>query len=226
MWGIETSLTLGEEKANAMFSWSNTIIRLWCIHDVLWCIDQYLYKKTFNSKFTLLSILYLREVQVYTLEVKSLHTPLQNLGNAENDNWCKLFCWSHFTHVCECHGDTKCPSVIPNKIFYSKGPWVGSYEHFGLEWPFNMATVKGTSEGNISHWEHTIEFNSLWRPHRPRRAAPLLAGARRRTTLKMNDFRPIWRSRRRLCESTVRVNSKYLEYFIKFDQKIVCMHRP
>lgn len=59
------------------------------------------------------------------------------------------------------HGNAKCPSVVPFKIFHSKGPFeVDSYEHFGLEWPFSMAvmivfTPKCPWEGNISRLQYT-----------------------------------------------------------------------
>ncbi len=47
-----------------------------------------------------------------------------------------------------------------------------------------------------------FQLSSTLSPSKTRRAA--LAGARRRLTLKMNDFRPLWRSRRLRCERTVR----------------------
>ncbi len=59
------------------------------------------------------------------------------------------------------HGGPKCPSVVPFKILHSEGPFeVASFEHFGLEWPFNMAAMivfspKCPSEGDISHLERT-----------------------------------------------------------------------
>ncbi len=59
------------------------------------------------------------------------------------------------------HGGPKCPSVVPFKILHSEGPFeVASFEHFGLEWPFNMAAMivfspKCPSEGDISHLECT-----------------------------------------------------------------------
>ncbi len=53
------------------------------------------------------------------------------------------------------HGGPKCPSIVPFEILYSKRPFeVASFEHFGLEWPFNMTalivfTPKYPSEGDI-----------------------------------------------------------------------------
>ncbi len=38
----------------------------------------------------------------------------------------------------------KCPSVVPFKILHSEGPFeVASFEHFGLERPFNI--LSGTT---------------------------------------------------------------------------------
>ncbi len=38
------------------------------------------------------------------------------------------------------YGSPKCPPVEPFKILNSEGPFeVASFEHFGLERPFNMA---------------------------------------------------------------------------------------
>ncbi|ROL45560.1 hypothetical protein DPX16_17676 [Anabarilius grahami] len=60
------------------------------------------------------------------------------------------------------HGGPKCPSVVPFKILHSEGPFeVASFEHFGLERPFNMAamiifTPKCPSEGDISRLERTV----------------------------------------------------------------------
>ncbi len=57
------------------------------------------------------------------------------------------------------HGSPKCPSVVPFEILHSEGPFeVASFEHFGLERPFNMAamivfTPKCPSEGDISRLE-------------------------------------------------------------------------
>ncbi len=59
------------------------------------------------------------------------------------------------------HGSPKCPSVVPFEILHSEGPFeVASFEHFGLELPFNMAamsvfTPKCPSEGDISRLERT-----------------------------------------------------------------------
>ncbi len=39
------------------------------------------------------------------------------------------------------HGSLKCPPVEPFKILHSEGPFeVASFEHFGLERPFNLAS--------------------------------------------------------------------------------------
>ncbi len=63
------------------------------------------------------------------------------------------------------HGSPKCPSVEPFEILHSKGPFeVASFEHFGLERPFNMTamivfTPKCPSEGDISRLERT---DSSW----------------------------------------------------------------
>ncbi len=67
-----------------------------------------------------------------------------------------------------------------------------------------------------SHRRRRERQNSLWPPcqRRCRKIrwrsdsltlvdAPLSPGARRRLSLKMNDFRPLWRSRRLRCERTV-----------------------
>ncbi len=48
-----------------------------------------------------------------------------------------------------------------------------------------------------------FQLSSTLSPSKTRRAA--LAGARRRLSLKMNDFRPLWRSRRLRCERTVKL---------------------
>ncbi len=62
------------------------------------------------------------------------------------------------------HGGPKCPSVVSFEILHSEGPFeVASFEHFGLERPFNMAglagmivfTPKCPSEGDISRLERT-----------------------------------------------------------------------
>ncbi len=40
------------------------------------------------------------------------------------------------------HGGLKCPSVVPFEILHSEGPFeVASFEHIGLERPFNMAAM-------------------------------------------------------------------------------------
>ncbi len=51
------------------------------------------------------------------------------------------------------------PSVVPFKIINSEGPFeVASFEHFGLERPFNMAAmIVFTSEGDISCLESTVD---------------------------------------------------------------------
>ncbi len=65
------------------------------------------------------------------------------------------------------HGSTKCPSVIPFEILNSEGPFeVASFEHFGLERPFNMAamivfTPKALSEGDVSRLECTVRFRAV-----------------------------------------------------------------
>ncbi len=48
-------------------------------------------------------------------------------------------------------GGPKCPSVVPFEILNSEGPFeVASFEHFGLERPFNMvAMIVFTLEGDI-----------------------------------------------------------------------------
>ncbi len=62
------------------------------------------------------------------------------------------------------HGSPKCPSVVPFEILHSEGPFeVASFEHFGLERPFNMVamivfTPKCLSEGDISRLECTVHF--------------------------------------------------------------------
>ncbi len=60
------------------------------------------------------------------------------------------------------HGSPKCPLVVPFEILHSEGPFeVASFEHLGLERPFNMAamivfTPKCPSEGDISCLERTV----------------------------------------------------------------------
>ncbi len=66
------------------------------------------------------------------------------------------------------HGGPKCPSVVPFEILHSKGPFeVASFEHFGLEQPFNMAamivfTPRCPSEGDISRLERTVYDDDIY----------------------------------------------------------------
>ncbi len=59
------------------------------------------------------------------------------------------------------HGSPKCPSVVPFEILHFEGPFeVASFEHFGLERPFNMAAMivfipKCPSEDDVSRLERT-----------------------------------------------------------------------
>lgn len=58
-------------------------------------------------------------------------------------------------HHAKNHGAVERPSVVPFKILYSEGAFeVASYEHFGLEQPFDMVamtdlTPKCPLEGDI-----------------------------------------------------------------------------
>ncbi len=74
--------------------------------------------------------------------------------------FCVFILWPHggaviMQRICaKAHGCSKCPSFFPFKIFHSEGPFeVVSFEHFGLERPFNVAamivfTPKCPSEGD------------------------------------------------------------------------------
>ncbi len=85
--------------------------------------------------------------------------------------FCIFILWPHggaaiMERICaKAHGCSKCPSVVPFKIFHFEGPFeVASFEHFGLERPFNVAVMivfipKCPSEGGTSHLERTISIH-------------------------------------------------------------------
>ncbi len=62
------------------------------------------------------------------------------------------------------HESPTCLLVVPFEILHSEGPFeVASFEHLGLERPFNMAamlvfTQKCPSEGHLSRLERTVSL--------------------------------------------------------------------
>ncbi len=94
------------------------------------------------------------------------------------------FCWKTSVLVWKCLGT----NVVGTKVY--KTAFSGTLSSGGLlhsDWlpPYRV----------IAHY-HKVDLTSTL----------LDAGARRRLTLKMNDFWPLWRSRRRRCERTVRLH--------------------
>ncbi|ROL54856.1 hypothetical protein DPX16_23308 [Anabarilius grahami] len=82
------------------------------------------------------------------------------------------------------YGGPTCPSVVPFEILHSEGLFeVASFEHFGLERPFNTAamivfTAKCPSEGDISRLERTAIklFNKLFKTYSHPISAEILDG--------------------------------------------------
>ncbi len=66
----------------------------------------------------------------------------------------------HEKNLCKESRGPKGPTVVPFEILHSEWP-LASFEHFGLERPFNMAAIivftpKSPSVGDISHLKHTF----------------------------------------------------------------------